>query len=342
METPTENLAGVVDETGTVCTDRTCLKCGYNLRGLQQAGRCPECGTPVGLSIHGDLLCYAEPGYVNKLARGSRWIMRGLTIGVLCFVLFFVSGFVLVFSAMVGSFLGLPVGAWLTVLGLGMLAAAIMVLVGVWFLTTPQPGVFQTDKRDTARRLVRICILVSFLGMALGMMVESLAPPPPVMAAFEILLLGFSVLGVVAVTAYFLYLRDLALRISPDSASSGKNDPRGAKSLAVWFAVVLGVLVLLYAVDTVLLWGPVLTPSLGPPVVYPATSPAALPGEAWRMFKSCAGGIAGIAILVLFLIAVRLHHRLRKAFAQQATLAAQHWGQAPVPVATPIDDPAPP
>ena len=30
-----------------VRVDIKCLVCGYNLRGLGRAGRCPECGTPI-------------------------------------------------------------------------------------------------------------------------------------------------------------------------------------------------------------------------------------------------------------------------------------------------------
>jgi len=338
VETPTANLTGVVDETGTVCIDRTCLKCGYNLRGLDRAGRCPECATPVGLSIHGDLLCYAEPGYVNKLARGSRWIMRGLTLALLCIILF--AGAMVVATASAWSGLAdslLTAGVILLVLGV--FAGVVMLLLGVWFITAPLPYVFDTGRQDRNRRLVRIYMLAAFLGIALSIIVEELGPPPRVMAVFEFFLLGFSVLGVVGTAAYFLYLRELARRIADESPNSQEVSVRTASRLAKGLAVTLGLMVLLEAVDTVIVWGPVLVApgaSAPAPAAIQPTGPAT-PANGWlTVLRFCLGTPAALALLVLFLMAVHLHHSLRKAFAQQATLAAQHWGQALVPVARPI------
>ena len=345
VETPTTNLTGVVDETGTVCIDRTCLKCGYNLRGLDRSGRCPECATPVGLSIHGDLLCYAEPGYVNKLARGSRWIMRGLTIGILCFVLLIVGTIIASVSGLSSAVADMLVAVGAALLVLGFLAGCLLFLLGVWFITARPPYVFDTGRQDRNRRLVRIYMLLTFLGIALSVIVEELGPPPRVMATFEILALGFSVLGVVGTAAYFLYLSALAARVWDADLGSGSKDVGVARSLAYWFAVVLAIATLLEAIETVIAWGPVLVDT-GAPVPDPnslglgGSAAAGIP--AWSLVQNCLGGIVGLTLLVLFLRAVRLHHRLRKAFTQQATLAAQHWGQAPVPVARPIDDPAPP
>lgn len=39
--------------TGGVAVDLTCRQCRYNLRGVQQAGNCPECGTPVRETLSG-------------------------------------------------------------------------------------------------------------------------------------------------------------------------------------------------------------------------------------------------------------------------------------------------
>src|SRR5689334_9163356 len=67
-----------IDENGIVTEDVPCRKCAYNVRGLHQNNKCPECGTPVGLSIRGNLLCYSDPEWVEKLLRGVDLILWGL------------------------------------------------------------------------------------------------------------------------------------------------------------------------------------------------------------------------------------------------------------------------
>ena len=83
MDAPIPPADARFDDAGTVVVDQTCRRCGYNLRGLHRDGRCPECGAPVGLSIKGDLLRFAHPDWVEELARGSRFILNGLSAALL-------------------------------------------------------------------------------------------------------------------------------------------------------------------------------------------------------------------------------------------------------------------
>src|SRR5688500_20183649 len=62
---------------GPIGNDLPCRKCGYNLRGLTPAMRCPECGTAVGYSLQGDLLRFCDPGWVDTLSRRTSLIVRG-------------------------------------------------------------------------------------------------------------------------------------------------------------------------------------------------------------------------------------------------------------------------
>lgn len=316
-----------VDEQGVVVADTICRKCGYNLRGLQRDSRCPECASPIAVSLRGDLLCFSEPGYVRRLARGNLWILRGLTLAVLCWLLLIVG--VLVISLSGSGWLP-PSVPGMAVFGLGTLgglAGALVFLWGVWCLTVAEPGVYDTSRRDTARRLVRVYMLVTILGLALSFVLDEIVPPMRVMAAFEIFSLSFSVLGVVATAAYFLYVRGVAQRIPQERLG------RRAGSLAKSLAVVLGVLVLFGAVDTIARWGPALVRPATPttiPAVSGAPSPPPTPVFAtpWEHVKNCVSGVAYLAVLVLFLRAVRLHHFLRKPLKQQATLASKHWRSA--------------
>lgn len=59
------------DSTLTSVNDnRSCVHCGYNLRGLPLDGKCPECGKAVRHSLRGDLLKYADPHWLERLRFG--------------------------------------------------------------------------------------------------------------------------------------------------------------------------------------------------------------------------------------------------------------------------------
>lgn len=47
-----------------------CLRCGYDLSGLDLRTLCPECTLPVARSHAGDLLRYADTGYLGSLRAG--------------------------------------------------------------------------------------------------------------------------------------------------------------------------------------------------------------------------------------------------------------------------------
>lgn len=56
-------------------TDLPCVSCDYNLRGLPPDGRCPECATPVAVSLQGNWLRFAN----------RRWLRKN-RIGVACLI----------------------------------------------------------------------------------------------------------------------------------------------------------------------------------------------------------------------------------------------------------------
>lgn len=59
---PTEFPSG---DQYTLMQFTPCVRCGYDLRGLQSTGTCPECGTPVGLSMPDYPFVYApDPALV--------------------------------------------------------------------------------------------------------------------------------------------------------------------------------------------------------------------------------------------------------------------------------------
>ena len=71
-----------LDINGRIDQDLSCLKCGYNVRGLLPNGVCPECGTPIGRSMYGDMLMYCDPVWVRTLVSGTNWIIAG----IICYI----------------------------------------------------------------------------------------------------------------------------------------------------------------------------------------------------------------------------------------------------------------
>ena len=62
-----------VDATGCVVADLICRRCGYALRGLHAAGKCPECGVDIAESLKSDQLIHADLIWLTAVASGLRW-----------------------------------------------------------------------------------------------------------------------------------------------------------------------------------------------------------------------------------------------------------------------------
>src|SRR5882724_1520122 len=135
-----------IDENGIVTEDVLCRKCAYNVRGLHQNGKCPECGTPVGLSIRGNLLCYSDPAWVDKLSRGVDLILWGLLAAVVASV----AGSIVVMS------LGTKAQILAQIIGVG---ASVVGFIGAWLLTSPDPGTEEPSQMVNARKIVRFALV---------------------------------------------------------------------------------------------------------------------------------------------------------------------------------------
>jgi len=58
--------------------DQPCVNCSYNLKSLPLDNNCPECGTPIRISVESNLLRYADREWLIRLFRGLDWIVKGL------------------------------------------------------------------------------------------------------------------------------------------------------------------------------------------------------------------------------------------------------------------------
>ncbi len=70
------------DAQGRLTVHLTCVGGGYNLRGLRVADLCPECATPLGKSTEGRWLRFAEPQWLNAIARGATLLVAAALVGL--------------------------------------------------------------------------------------------------------------------------------------------------------------------------------------------------------------------------------------------------------------------
>lgn len=203
-----------LDETGLIAQDVGCRGCGYNLRGLGIEATCPECSIPIRRSVYGDLLRFCDPAWVARLGRGVWWIIAGivatvvLSLAVPIFVTLLLSARTAVAMPTIMSFIGVVA-----------LLTSLVMVIGVWFLTSPDPAQMEPEPTITARRLARWCILAQLLASPLQMVAAPVAgtlPTGGMTLLRSVSMLSGMGLGMVAMVGYIaglVYLRRLALRM---------------------------------------------------------------------------------------------------------------------------------
>lgn len=322
--------AGLLDDAGVVQLDLPCLRCSYNLRGLAEGANCPECGLPLARSIRGDFLAYADPAYVETLARGARvlpWSLGMLVLSILCGIFCGIalaaaapdapSGFVLFMIGML-------------VAGLGMLAAFLLFVCGAIWITSRQPGRLVPPKEDRRRLWTRLALAAVVLNWLFGIAVAWMQLSSGARLVYALLSLGISILAAIGAAAYFRYLSGLAERISPGSRPANYQMSKTARVLGYWFAAALSIQVIENALEVVLMLS-IATGGQPTAGALPAGGVGMSPLAAFPAV-ACLNGISKLLILILLLAAVRLHNRLRQALRLESALAR---GEPPVATAPP-------
>jgi hypothetical protein len=220
---PAAFAPAAADPAGLVAADVPCRKCSYNLRGLAVAGKCPECGTPIGVSIHGNLLRYSDPTWVEKLARGVNLILWGIVASIV--------------GGIAGAVLGETVDRWVgeAVAFLGQLVG----LFGAWLLTEPDPGTDEPPQTVTSRRVVRFALLTG-LAHNLLMFAADPAMEPVLFRALSIAAIAAAIVGVVGLFAELYYLEILAGRIPDPALAKRARDVRWGFAISYGAMIVLG------------------------------------------------------------------------------------------------------
>lgn len=284
--------SAVLDGAGTVQTDIPCRKCGYNLRSLNAGGRCPECGSPVGLSVQGNLLRFADPNWLMGLRKGVNFILVAVLVSVI----------VVICGAFARRVLP-PLVTQFASLGSG-----VLFVIGGWLVTEPDPSGLGEHQYGTVRKLIRVALLVN-AAQNLMQIVLHLAPLDPSLAlTLSIISILASLVGVVGQFAQLSYLSKLALRI-PDPSLSGR----------AWFlmwaiGISYGVLILM-----------VLAVFLG--VRAARTGGGGFGGlsQGPLIAFGCFAVVVLIVLIVFGIMYLLMLSRFGKAFEQQAAMARQVW-----------------
>lgn len=220
-------LAGLAIDA-TLKTDQPCVRCGYNLRGLQREATCPECGTPVERSLLGNYLRFADPDWVKKLSLGTSLMLWNIVIVV---VLNLLGQFFSAFSV-------LP---YEIEVGIGLVASG-LATAAVFLVTTQEPAISITEDTVTLRKAVRASALIAFAGAVFEV-------GPTYLEETTLVLISVQLIGGLAnlfmTIGQFVYFRRFALRI-PD------EDLARSTTIVMWGLVFAGICALLISSTTVL------------------------------------------------------------------------------------------
>lgn len=141
---PTDAPITDVDESTRITTDLPCMKCGYNLRTLPLAGRCPECGVPVERTTRGNLLRFSDPKWIAGLSGGVQCWLAALLVFLLGISLAAIT-IGLGARAKAGRFIVVPT----------MTTVGVLALVGLWKLTSPEPDRLKHPSRMSVGTVAR-------------------------------------------------------------------------------------------------------------------------------------------------------------------------------------------
>jgi len=187
---PPSNIPSPSPPDSLLEADTPCITCGYNLQGRAPSGLCPECGTPIPYSLHGDSLSVSDPQWVRRLNLGVTLMLVNVLVS-------FLLGFVTLG-------VGREIGFALSLLGQGLALAA------MWLITEPEPRAWRAEENLTLRKSLRILSIVN--------LVASIFTVSGEMASNSFITIVGSALAIIGLAAFwllYLHLSRLSLRL-PD------------------------------------------------------------------------------------------------------------------------------
>lgn len=283
----------------------TCITCGYMIRGIDPQGDCPECGTPVNRSLHGDLLRFRDPRWLQLLARGMMCLLLWFALSIVLMV----GGFMVAMIMTINDPMRDPSTLWLLIL---VLPLNVLGALGTWWLTEPDPSRDFEASPFNARMLARWTILLSIIFGAAGGVIDE---AQPYWAPAVILSATASILAVFGGFVLLVYLRQLALRV-PDISLA-------MQTRLIFWGYLVGVAVILVG-GTVSAIAMAAGASSGS-APHTSQSPWPTLGMLGGGFVFCAGLLAFIALSIwVFVLYVLYWLRFRTAFEQALAMGASY------------------
>lgn len=212
----------------TLAEDRACIKCGYNLRGLETHGACPECGTAI--TPRRD----RSKRFADNLVNSEMWYLKALALGL-----------GLMAAAVVGTWV-LWIGVWMGTIPVALgnivaLALALAWFVASWISTTERPHtestvkdeILDSDPLRKAARFAQALAVLAVLADAARYWTGS-----PVFAALS---------GLVSV-AFLFGLVPLGIYLSSLADWAGETNVGSRLRTAAWCTTVCGSLAVIASV----------------------------------------------------------------------------------------------
>jgi hypothetical protein len=243
----------------------------------------------VGLSALGNLIRYSDPRWVRTLQRGARFIIYGIAV--------------IIIGTLIGAFIAAAVGAaGVVLLGIVIVGGYVLFLSGWWQLTEPDPSGIGEEQYGTARKIIRIALILGVINQVLNIIVGAAAPPPSVRVAIQIIGFMIGIVGVIGIFAQLQYLGKLALRIPDDNLA--------ARARFLMFALGIGYAALLVVglAAALMASGGRVSPALGA--------------------VGCFAGIIGLAVIIFAIMYLLMIEKLGKRFGDEASAAEQTWARA--------------